>query len=189
MRPRNVCIDSALLNRSTYALTAPLLDVDQAVPLLRRRQQALAEERQLAGEDRQLARPGVLQGPRDPQQVAQVEQLSQFPALFADLLLADHDLDLAGPVANLEEVDVPLHPAQHDPPGDADFRPGFRAVRRRRFKLADITDGPVVVEPMAPRVKPQLGDLREFLPADRLQVLTLLRLGLTRWRLRRGRIG
>src|SRR5262249_24902004 len=109
------------------ALAAALLDVGQAVPLLGGRHEALAEERQAAGfgEDRQIAGAGMAQRAVDAQQVAQVEPLGQGPAGLADLVLADHHLDLAGPVAELEEVDLPLASPEHDPARHPDAGAGL----------------------------------------------------------------
>ena len=59
----------------------------------------------------------------DADQVAQVEHLGQRPALLADLLLADHDLDLAGPVPDVEEVHLALPAALDDAPGRLDAWP------------------------------------------------------------------
>ncbi len=55
----------------------------------------------------------------DADEVAQVEFLSQRPPGLADLLLAEVDLDLAGPVTNLEEMNLAHVAPEHDPAGDA----------------------------------------------------------------------
>ena len=73
------------------------------MPLLGRRQQALGQKRELLGEDGQLAGLGVAEAAVDTDQIAQVELFDQAPADVADLLLADEDLDLLGPVAKIEE--------------------------------------------------------------------------------------
>ena len=69
---------------------------------------ALAEERG-ARRRRTVNSPvfDAAEGAVDAEQVAQVEFRGEGPAGLADLILADEDLDLFGPVAELEEVDLP----------------------------------------------------------------------------------
>ncbi len=110
------------------ALAVALFLVGQAVPLLGRGEQALGQERQLLGEDGQLAGLGMAEAAVDADQIAQVELFDQAPAEIADLLLADEDLDVIGPVAKVEEDDLPLPAPEHDPPGDADGRAGLLAL-------------------------------------------------------------
>ena len=105
-------------------LAGPLLGVGQAVPLLGRRQEALAQEGERLGEDGQLAGPGQAQAAVDADQVAQVQLRGERPAGLAHLVLADHHLDRPGPVADLEERDLALPSLQDDPPGDPDLGPG-----------------------------------------------------------------
>ena len=136
-----------------------LLEVGQPVPLFRRRQQALGQEGELRGEDGQLAGLGVSERAVHADQVAQVQQLGEVPGLVADLLLADEDLDALGPVAELEEDDLPLPAPEHDPAGHADGGSGlglltFRGLRHRQ--LAHAGDRLVPVEPLSPRIDPQL---------------------------------
>src|SRR5205823_11470014 len=96
------------------ALPGALLDVGQSMPLLGRREQALGQEGDRLGEDSQLAGPGVADAAVDADQITEVEELGERPAQVADLPLTDEDLDGAGPVAELEEDDLPLTPAEHD---------------------------------------------------------------------------
>ena len=105
------------------SLAGPLLDIGQAVPLLGGRQEALAEERQDLGEDRQLAGPGPAEAAVNADQVAQVQLRGESPAGVADLVLADHHLDRPGPVADLEERNLPLPSLQDDPTRDPDLGP------------------------------------------------------------------
>ncbi len=81
----------------------------------------LGEEVQLLGEDRQLAGLGALQLAFDADQIAQVEALGHGPVLIADLVAADEHLDLAGPIANIEEDQLASLALQHDPAGRADL--------------------------------------------------------------------
>src|SRR5204863_10194779 len=142
--------------------------VGQTVPLLGRREQALGQERERLGEDGQLARPGVTEPAVDTDQIAEVEELSELPAQLADLLLADEDLDAAGPVAEFEEDDFALTAAEHDPAGDADHRTGLVATGHvGRGRRTDFPDRLVAIESLTPRIQPQVRDPPELLQAYR----------------------
>src|SRR5262249_28267723 len=110
--------------------------------------------------------------------VAEVEQLDDLPAQLADLLLADHDLDAARPVAELEEDDLALPATEKDPPGDSDHRAGRQFAGAflglRRAPRAQVPDRAVAIEPLAPRIQPQLRDLAELLQPHVLQALPRL---------------
>src|SRR5262249_34115102 len=113
-------------------LSRALLDVGQAVPLLWWREQALAEEREPVGKDGQLVGLRIAECAINSDEVAEVELLGQLPTLVADLLLAEEDLDLAGPVAKLEEMNFPLPAPQYDPARHPHARARlFRAGRCR----------------------------------------------------------
>src|SRR5262249_51087746 len=102
----------------------------------------------------------------------------------------DEDLDLLGPVAELEEVDLPLPAPEHDPAGDADARTwGLGVVGQ--WQLPDVGDGLVVVEAMPPGGEAEGLDLVQLLPPRGFQeveplvghlrsLLTLRRGGSTR---------
>ncbi len=152
-------------------LAAALLDVGQAVPLLGRRQQALRQDRQTVGEDGDLARLGSTEGAIDADQVAEVEKSRKRPVRITDLVLADEDLDLLGPVADLEEDDLALTTSKHDPPGDAHPGSNGRGVALGQGHDTDLGDGHVVIEPTTPGVEPERGDLGELVAPDRLVVL------------------
>ena len=158
------------------ALAIALFDIGQTVPFLGRRQQALGEERDLLGEDGQLAGLGVAEPAVDSDQIAQVEQFDDAPAFVADLFLADEDLDPLGPVAKVEEVDFPLPAAQHDPPGDANGGAGRLAagLSRRNRQRADRRDGLVPLESLAPGVDSQGGNPLELFQANGFEALTRL---------------
>ncbi len=150
------------------ALAVALFDVGQAVPLLGGRQQALGQKRELFGEDGQLAGLGVAEAAVDADQVAQVELFDQAPAEIADLLLADEDLDVVGPVAEVEEDDLALPAPEHDPAGDADGRTRARSVGLGRRQRAHRGDRLVPVESLSPGIDPQA---RRFAPASRCERL------------------
>ena len=65
-----------------------------------------AEDRQTVGEHRRLAAPRLAESAFDAEQIAEVEKLRQLPADLADLLLADHHLNAAGQVRHF--LDFPL---------------------------------------------------------------------------------
>ena len=159
------------------ALAVALFLVGETVPLFGRGQQALGQKGQLFGEDGQLAGLGVAQAAVDTDQVAQVELVDQAPAEVADLLLADEDLDVVGPVAKIEEDDLALPAPEHDPPGDAHGRAGLVARRRPEPAPASAQHGGnrlVPVESLAPRVDAQAGDPLQLLDANVFQALARL---------------
>ena len=100
----------------------PQLGIGQALVLFRRRGNRLGQELQVLGEDRQLALHGPLQLAVDADDVAQIEALGQGEVLLAHLVLADHHLDRAGPVADLQPVDLARGAAEHDSAGGPDLR-------------------------------------------------------------------
>ncbi len=69
-------------------------------------QQRLAQEVEAGGEDRQFAGLGQAERAFHTDQVAEVEELCHGPAGFTDLLLGKVDLDAAGPILDLEEMDL-----------------------------------------------------------------------------------
>src|SRR5262249_34565900 len=89
----------------------------------------------------------------------EVEVLGQLPTLLADLLLADHDLELAAvavaqrrrPVPQIDPVDLAAVAAQDDAPGDLDVRP--LSFGQLGGQLEDVGDGRVAVETAAPGVE------------------------------------
>ena len=60
----------------------------------------LGVKEKLFREHGQLARIGAAESPLGSDQVSQIEQLRQLKILIANLLLANENLDLAGPVAD-----------------------------------------------------------------------------------------
>ena len=85
---------------------------------VRRVEQRLGQQRELAHRDRQLAALGDVDRPLDPDQVADVELLDTLEELVAEGVAAGVPLDRAGDVADVEEdrlAVAPLagHPAHH----------------------------------------------------------------------------
>ena len=142
------------------AMPQPEFDLLHSAPLVRMRQEGLAEVVNLVGEDRELA--GLRQAQRavHAEQVAEVELLCQGPAFFTHLTLADHDLNAARPILQLQEMRLAHAAAQDNAAGGAHARRRVGIVRR----AAQHRDSLVAVEAAAPGIEPQL-----FYPA---QVLT-----------------
>ncbi len=148
--------------------------------LIRRGFQRLGEEKQLVGENRQLALLRVLQLAFDTDQIAQIEALRQRPVLLPDLLLADIELNLSGPIADVGEDELARVAHEHDAAASTDSRamllavplPGGRRVSDNfAFAAADFADGLVVVEAAAPGIKAQGLDFSEFFPPRGFQRL------------------
>ena len=154
-------------------LPRPLFDVGQAVPLLGGREQALAQEGQLGGEDGQLASLGQTQAAIDTDDVAHVEFADELPVFLADLVLAQHHLNRAGPVTDLKKRDLPLTALEHDPTGDSDLGSvrffAFGGLGQEEF--ADVGDALVVVEPLPPGIEAQGLNLPELVQPRRFQTI------------------
>ena len=129
-RPRKTAERLGVTEQVDIALAVALFLVGQTVPLFGRGQQALGQKGQFFGEDGQLAGLGMAKAAVDTDQVAQVELVDQAPAEVAHLLLAHEDLDVVGPVAEVEEDDLALPAPEHDPPGDTHRRARLVVARR-----------------------------------------------------------
>src|SRR5262249_1591960 len=155
------------------AMAEAELHLLHAAPLVGVWQDRLGEERQLLGEDGRFALARLAEGPLDADEVAEVEFVSELPAEVADLLLADEDLHLAGPVENfglfvfafdfalgglgdrlagpvpeIEEVDLPLDASAGDAARRLDA--WTFAFRRVGGKLEDGVDRLMAIEALPP---------------------------------------
>ena len=114
------------------ALPIADLDVGEPVPLLGRRQQGLAEEGQLAGFDRELALAGAHHAARDPQEVAEVDEIEQAIGRLPHHVLAHVDLKPVLPVRQGGKGGLAVGPLQEHAPGDLYLEPervqGFDAL-------------------------------------------------------------
>ncbi len=97
------------------------LDVGQPVPLLGRGQEGLAEEGQLAGLDRQLALARPHHAARDPQEIAEVDEIEQAVGRLPHHVLAHVDLQPVLPVRQGGEGRLAVRPLQEHAPGDPDL--------------------------------------------------------------------
>ena len=156
------------------------LGVAEPLVLGRRGLDRFAQEMEVLDEDRQLAGPRPLQLAVGADDVAQVEAPRQRPVRLADLLLADEQLDVARPVADVGKDQLAGGALQHDASGGADLGPALLgwlarlAVADRldddlRLPGADLADGLVAVEAAAPGVEAELADLLELLASGGLE--------------------
>ncbi len=179
LRPPQEPLPNALaVDQIDIAHPLPHLGIGQPLVLCRRRLQRFAEEVQRFGEDRQFAGPRAAQFAVDADQIAQVETLRQGPTLLADLPLAEQYLQLARPVADVEEDRLAGAALEHDAAGGADLRTVLPlvplALGRRldddfAFAGANPGDGLVAVESLPPGVEPELANLLQLLPPRRFQ--------------------
>ncbi len=177
-----------VVDQVEVAMPKPKFHVGHAGPLVGVRQQRLAEKGQLVREDRRLAGACLAERSLDAEEIAQVQLLSQTPALRADLLQTDVNLDptrpidvlsglvlsldrgrlardrLAGPVPQVEKMDLAPNAPPHNSAGDADAR-ALRVglVGRQRENLLDRR---VAIEAMAPGIDAQVRDPLQLLAAS-----------------------
>jgi hypothetical protein len=118
--------------------------------------------------------------------------LRQRPALLADLLLPDHDLDAARQVGDLfhgafpfalqlaqcgfsravldvEEMNLAALAPADDPPGDAHPRP--LVVEKIARQLEDVGDGCMAIKTAAPGIEPEALDRLELFGATGLETV------------------
>ena len=117
------------------ALAVAHLDVRQAVPLLGQRAGRLGQHDDVLGHDGQLADAGLRQRDRraahDADEVAALHLLEQLVGGVADQVLPDPDLNLAGPVEQLDERHLAERAEGDDAAGDLEVL--VRDQRRRRL--------------------------------------------------------
>ena len=130
--------------------------------------------------DGRLPLARLAEDPFDADQVAEIEQVGECPALFAHLLLAGHDLDAAGLIVQLQEVDVPLVAAEDDAASGAD--PLGRIFIEGEARFGQNTgDGRVAIEPAAPRVEAERLNLAELFESAGVRVAGDGRIGSRRF--------
>ena len=109
--------------------------------LLRRRLDRLAHEMQLLGENGQLARVRKRQLSVNAHDVTQVEQPSQLEVRIANLLLADEDLDITRPVANVQKDQLAGGTLQHNAPRGPHLRSNDRPGSLLALPFPEIKSG------------------------------------------------
>ena len=113
------------------SLTLAQFRIRHAVELLRRRGEALRQERNLGSENRQFASAGFDKFAFNADDVAQVKTLGNGEILFPDLGFANHDLDASGFVLNVKPNDFSGRSHQNN----ASCRVDLRSVMFRRLTL------------------------------------------------------
>ena len=114
------------------ALAIAQFDVGQAVELLRQREHGLGEEGQALDVHGELAGAGAEQVAGDADVVAEVEQLVEREALFADGVEADVDLQALAALLQGGEARLALRADGHDAAGDRHRHAiGFQVFGRR----------------------------------------------------------
>jgi hypothetical protein len=114
-----------------FAAAVLLLDVGQAVELLRQRTQRFGQQADAAALDGQLAGLGLEQRAFAADDVAEVPALELLVGFFAADVVADEDLDAAGDVLDAGEAGLAHHALEHDAAGDLDLdRGGFQFLAR-----------------------------------------------------------
>ena len=140
----------------------PILFVGHAVVAGRVRFERLREERELRGADRRFAGFRLAERAVDADEVAEVEQFGDLPAVVADLLRAEHHLDFAGLIPEVEEVDFPHLATTDDAARRTHFRPRVRIVERLARSFANTRNALMAIEPLAPRVDAEGFEFAEF---------------------------
>ena len=112
------------------ALAIARLDIFQAVPFFRHREQRLGEEIQVFDMNAQFIGPGAEQVAFDADEVAQVEELIERIFLFADGVLAHVDLESLAILHQMREASFAHAANGHNAPGDADLYARVLVVRR-----------------------------------------------------------
>ena len=118
------------------ALAIAEFHVGQAVPLLRQRQQILGEQGQFIDVHGQLARAGAEQIAAGADVIADIEQLEQLKALFADGIFFYVKLQPLSVLLQVQEAGLPHQAQRHDASGHPDLDAfGFQFLGRLRGVL------------------------------------------------------
>ena len=123
--------------------------------LFGRRGDRFAQQFQVLGEDRQLALHGSLELAVNADDVAEVEALGQGEVLVADLALADHHLNGAGPIADLQPMGLARGPPQDDSPAPhRTFGPCVSGGTVPSSADCPLARSSTVISPSRPRISP-----------------------------------
>src|SRR6185436_10201025 len=151
----------------------------QAVPLLRRRAQRLGERQVLGGGQGELAGLAPEERPLHAHEVAEVGDLEALE-LVAERVLLHVNLELAAPVAELDERRLAEAPERHHPAGDGvAWLRGLQLLGGvRGVLLGDVAGEVRRMEPVAEGVGPQRAPAAGLLQALLVQLVLLRRFGL-----------
>ncbi len=128
--------------------------------LFRRLRQRFGQQGQRLDKDRDFAGIRALKRAIHADQVAQVKRFDQLPLLLRDVGLGDHQLNAAGPVLDVIELELSLVVAEHHPAGDADR--GAGDSRLGGHILAGRRDGDVTVEALPQGSRPSASTASSF---------------------------
>ena len=149
------------------------LDVARTVKLLRRSRQRFAQQRELFDENRLFAGLGDSQPTVDSDDVAKIELLDRLPRFLRHVFHRDHQLDAAGRVLNVKELQLATIVLQHDPARDANsFAIG--AEFGRTF-LTSTRNRHVPIKPLSPGIEPKCLQPVQLFQTSRLQAMRLRR--------------
>jgi hypothetical protein len=144
--------------------------IDEAVVLVGRRRQRLREKLEVRHEHGHLAGLRPAEPAIHADDVAEVEAVDDLPNLGADLLLAEHQLDPAGAVMEIDEHEAPGTSQQHDSPGDADSRPVVRCLVEPLAPGPHVGDRRGAIEPFSPRIDTQSDEPVKLVSAGLFQL-------------------
>ena len=145
------------------ALAVAGLGVGDAVADVGQRPQALREQLELVDPDRQLAVVGGDHRALDADPVAEVEVGELVQLVGADRVAGRHQLDLAGLVLEVGEVEAAVAALGHHPAGEVDHLAGVGAGGEVGELLAQRRRGRVAVEADRVGLDPALAQLLELL--------------------------
>ena len=110
------------------ALAVSCLDIGEAMPLLRQRQETLREKLKAPGPDRQFVGPGTKQPPFDPDVIPDVEPGGDREVPFGQCVFPHIDLHAGDTVGNHQEPRLAKAPNDQNPTRD-------RGVILRRVQI------------------------------------------------------
>src|SRR5258708_23445753 len=119
----------------------PRLNVTQALVLVRQGTKALRGDSEPVREHGELTSARGDDLAVHPDVIAEVHiLLPRGQRVGADAVQGDHDLDVAGPIANCGEAEFSASSRQHYPPRNADLLPGGGVRFPGRIACAQLTD-------------------------------------------------
>jgi hypothetical protein len=151
------------------------------------------------GENRELACFGTAKRAVDSNQVAEVEALDQFPIFGTNLILANEQLNSAGPILDVDKLELAFVAVQDNSPRSphagalhfsrslssqprAEFETGLAQTVRKFDGLAifadeadfvgspaDITNQLTIIKPLSPGIVSELNDLFQLIAAGLMQ--------------------
>jgi hypothetical protein len=148
-------------------------DIFGPMKFLRGLGQRLRQEGHLVDADRHFAGVRQLQMAVDADQIAEVDAADHFPLLVSEVGLREHQLNPPGPVLQVEELELPLVVAEHDPAGETDF--GADDPLFGRTQLAGFANRAMAVEALAPGIDAEFLEPMQFLETGRFQTIGRVR--------------